>query len=195
MPTKLATLALLITFLTHTHAAEVKTLFDGKSLEGWVVTDCQVEARDGVLLLKEGTGLVRSKEKYGDFVLTWECKPLAADKWDSGVYVRWDLPLPKGRPGPARYQVNMAKGMEGNVQGLKGAESKGLFKPGEWNKFKILAKGNLFTVWINGTQASQYQTDKYPGAAPIGLQIHGGLAMKVAFRNLKIRDLKAGDKK
>jgi hypothetical protein len=69
-------------------------------------------------------------------------------------------------------------------------EAKALMNPeGEWNTFRIQAKGNTFTCWINGKLASQYSDDKFSGAAPIGLQIHGGVVMKCEYRNLKIAGL------
>jgi len=36
---------------------------------------------------------------------------------------------------------------------------------------------------------SQYTSDKYREPAPIGLQIHPGLVMKVEFRDLRARAL------
>ena len=57
--------------------------------------------------------------------------------------------------------------------------------PGKWNRIRVEAKGETFTVWLNGHKVSQYTSDKYPGAAPIGLQIHAGVEMKVEFRDLR----------
>jgi Domain of Unknown Function (DUF1080) len=67
-----------------------------------------------------------------------------------------------------------------------------LLKAGDWNHFKLVVQGDTVTVWLNGTQASVYKDkeNKYAAAGPVGLQIHGGLAMKVEFRNLKIKPLK-----
>jgi glycyl-tRNA synthetase alpha subunit len=63
------------------------------------------------------------------------------------------------------------------------------FKSGDWNKYRLEARGNTFTVWLNGTQAAKYTDAKYAEAAPIGLQIHPGLAMKVEFRNIRLQAL------
>ena len=60
-----------------------------------------------------------------------------------------------------------------------------LLKAGDWNHLRLQAKGNTFTVWINGTKASEYTDAKFAGPAPLGLQIHGGLEMKVEFRNIQ----------
>jgi hypothetical protein len=69
-------------------------------------------------------------------------------------------------------------------------DAKKLLKPeGEWNTFRIQAKGNTFTCWINGTKASEYTDAKFSGAAPLGLQIHGNVVMKCEFRNVRIAEL------
>jgi hypothetical protein len=65
-----------------------------------------------------------------------------------------------------------------------------LMKPeGEWNTFRVQAKGNTFTCWINGVKASEYTDPKFSGAAPIGLQIHAKVAMKAEYRNVKLAEL------
>ena len=46
-------------------------------------------------------------------------------------------------------------------------------------------KGNVFTVWLNGEEVSRYTAPAPSEPAPIGLQIHGGLLMKVEFRDLR----------
>ena len=56
---------------------------------------------------------------------------------------------------------------------------------GEWNRIRLEAKGDTFTVWLNGEQVSQYKDAKYAKPGPIGLQVHGGLLMKVEFRDLR----------
>ena len=40
--------------------------------------------------------------------------------------------------------------MEGRAK-----EASKLVKPGEWNHFKLQAKGDTVTTWINGTKASE----------------------------------------
>ena len=60
-----------------------------------------------------------------------------------------------------------------------------LLKSGDWNRIRVEARGDTFTVWLNGEQVSRYSDQKYSGPAPIGLQIHAGLPMKVEFRDLR----------
>jgi hypothetical protein len=69
-------------------------------------------------------------------------------------------------------------------------EAKTLMKPeGEWNHFRIQAKDDTFTCWINGQKASEYTDPKFSGAAPIGLQIHPGVVMRCDYRNIMFAEL------
>ena len=104
------------------------SLFDGKTLNGWKITGCEVVVEDGAIFLKSGNGLLRREDVYRDFVLEVEWKALKSDKWDSGIFIRCSDP-PKGKPWPKTYQVNLRKGIEGNIAELKETRSTGLTKP------------------------------------------------------------------
>ena len=126
--------ALLILFLTTVTQAgqpsgETVSLFNGENLHGWHVTGCQVAVEDGALVLKGGDGFVRTDHRYGDFILELDWKALGKESWDSGIYIRSELPSGE-RPWPKRYQVNLLKGKEGNLIGFKDAESTGLTQTG-----------------------------------------------------------------
>ena len=86
-------------------AAEERTsLFDGKTLKGWAVLKCEAEVDNGEILIKADNGLIQSEQKYGDFVLELEWKNLKQDKYDSGIYFRYDETMMKGNaPWPPRY--------------------------------------------------------------------------------------------
>ena len=65
--------------------------------------------------------------------------------------------------------------------------------PGEWNDFRVVAKGNKLQHFINETKTAEV-IDKQPGKAAddgvIALQIHVGPPMVVRFKNIKVRKLK-----
>jgi len=166
-----------------------RSLFNGKDLAGWDVLGCEVVVQDGALLIKSGNGLVQTKEQYGDFVLDLEWKALRQKKrWDSGIYFRYTS-VPKGRPWPRRYQANLLKGMEGNVGGLKGAKSKGLVKPGEWNRFVLTVRGTGAALEINGKPAWKADGLKAPkGYISLQAEVPGG--GQFLFRNIRIKALR-----
>jgi hypothetical protein len=156
-------------------------------LSNWDVLKCEAEVQDGALLIKGGNGLVQTKEQYGDFVLDFECKALKEDNWDSGVYFRY-TEVPKGQPWPPRYQVNLRKGLEGNVGELKGASSKGLVKPGEWNRFVLTVRGATAELEINGKPAWKTDGIAVPkGYISLQAEVPGG--GQFLFRNVRIKPL------
>lgn len=65
-------------------------------------------------------------------------------------------------------------------------------RAGDWNEMRVLARGNELALEINGRPTASV-VDEAPAQARssglLALQLHAGPPMKVAFRNLRIRDL------
>ncbi len=163
------------------------SLFNGKDLDGWTVLNCEAVVQDGALLLKEGNGLVQTEKQYADFVLDFEWKALNKKMWDSGVYFRYTS-VPEGRPWPRKYQVNLRKGMEGNVGGMKKATSTGLVKPGQWNRFQLTVRGTTLALEINGKPAWKADGLEVPKGY-IALQAETPGGGQFLFRNVRIKVL------
>jgi len=164
-------------------------LFDGKTLNGWTIHNCEATVDDGSILLTAGNGLVQSEKQYGNFILEFEWKPLREANWDSGVYFRYES-VPEGQPWPDRYQVNLRQGMEGNVQSLESARSEGLVKPGEWNQFKLTVQGTKAALEINGKPAWEAEGLTGPEQGYIALQAEVPGGGQQRFRNVKLTELK-----
>jgi hypothetical protein len=164
-------------------------LFDGKTLAGWTVLDCEATVDNGDLLIVEGNGLIQTEKKYGDFILEWEWKPLKDSEWDSGVYFRYESVLPD-HAWPEQYQANLKQGLEGNVDGLPNAKSKGLIQAGQWNRFKLTVHGTKASMEINGTPAWEADGLEGPAEGYIALQseVEGGGQNR--FRNIYLTPLK-----
>lgn len=165
------------------------SLFNGTNLEGWTILNCKAIVDDGDILLVEGNGLVQSQEKYGNFILEFDWKPLAEDMWDSGIYFRYDS-VPEGKPWPKRYQVNLRKGAEGNVGSLKGARSEGFIVPSQWNSFKITVDGANISVDINGKFAWKAEGLADPATGYIAIQAETPQGGQHRFRNIFVTELK-----
>ena len=163
-------------------------LFDGKTLDGWTIINCEATVDDGDILLTAGNGLLQTDKKYGDFVLEFEWKALRDDKWDSGVYFRYDT-VPAGRPWPGRYQVNLRQGMEGNIGELEQARSEGLVKPAQWNKFKLTVRGTEVSLEMNGKPAWQADGLGEPKVGFIALQAEVPGGGQHRFRNIYLTEL------
>lgn len=180
--------AILLTSCSESAKSKRVALFDGKTLNGWTVITCEAIVDNGDILLKEGNGLVQTKQQYGNFILEFECKALRDDKWDSGVYFRYN-DVPENRPWPNRYQVNLLKGMEGNVSSLKEARSEGLIKPGKWNQFKLTVQDTNASLEINGSPAWKADGLGEPAKGYIALQAEVPGGGQYRFRNIYLTEL------
>jgi hypothetical protein len=166
------------------------TLFDGKTLDGWKVTGCEVTVEDGAIFLKSGNGLVRSERTYRDFILEVDWKTLKPDNWDSGIFIRCTDP-PAGKAWPKTYQANLRKGLEVNIAELKETRSEGLTKPGQWNHFRFTVVGTTVALDINGQPAWKADGLQTPSGY-IGLQAEVPNGGQFLFRNIRIQELDGG---
>jgi hypothetical protein len=65
-------------------------------------------------------------------------------------------------------------------------------KAGQWNEYRIVARGDEITLWINGALMSQTidrQEGRPASEGIIALQMHSGPPMKIQFKNLRIKNL------
>ena len=191
-----------------------KDLFNGKDLSGFTQRNgtATYEVADGTILGTTAKGSPNSflctDKKYGDFELTFEVK--CHNSLNSGVQIR-----SKTKNDDPKQRVNGPQ-IEIEASGAKGAESGYVygeacygwmtpdavrkphkhFKDGEWNAYRVKAKGSRIQVWVNGEQVSDLVHEKAFESHPsgfIGLQVHGVVnrgPFTVAWRNLKIRELK-----
>ena len=173
-------------------------IFNGKDLTGWkdAANNKFWRAENGILVGENDeklTGNMLWTEKdYGDFVLEFDVrwKGTTPRGVDTGVEMRKpSIQLQLGISGSLRVDMSgsfYTGGKPAYPEAGQAKEAKTLMRPeGEWNTFRIEAKGNTFICWINGTKASEYTNAKYSGAAPLGLQIHPGAKMKCEYRNLR----------
>jgi hypothetical protein len=175
---------------TPVDAAEPVVLFDGKTLDGWDVLTCGAVVKDGAILLESGNGLVQTKKRYANFTIEYEWKALNPEMWDSGLYFRYDE-VPEGRPWPKRYQVNLRKGMEGDLAGFPNGKNTVATKPGEWNRFELTLQGTVASLKVNGEPSWRVDGIETPsGYIAIQAEIPGG--GQFLFRNVRITELGDG---
>jgi hypothetical protein len=198
-------------------------LFNGHDLDGWqyVITmkerktlkKEQIEkklaegkekiskhwtVKDGVLSYDGKANSLQTKKDYGNFELLVDWK--IAEKGDSGIYLRgqpqvqiWDSDRTPGAKGKDKGSGSGALWNNPEDKGkrpLKKAD-----KPvGEWNTFRIIVKGDLVTVYLNGELVLDKQPllnfwfrgEAVPKKGPIELQHHGD---PLWFRNIFIKEL------
>jgi len=183
-------------------AADLKPIFTGTDLAGWKAPEPNPfwKIADGVLVGENDEKLkghvLYTTQSYTNFILELEVR--WSGEIDSGVMMREpeiqvqfgiSRSLKKDMTGAfylAKHPINTKVGYPdaGHPKAIEKT-----FKADGWNKFRIEANGDTFTVWLNGEQISQYTDARYAGGAPLGLQVHPGLKMKVEFRNIRAKPL------
>jgi len=185
-------------------AAEPKLvpLFNGKDLSNFKAEDSKGfwRVEDGVLIgendaAQKGNYLWTQKA-YADFVIEFDVRWKSATERgvDTGLEMRQPhIQLQLGISGSLKVDMSgsfYTGGKPAYPEAGQAKDARKLMKPdGEWNTFRIQAKGDTFTCWINGTKASEFTDANFPGAGPLGLQIHPGVVMKCEYRNVKIAEL------
>lgn len=187
-------------------------LFDGRSLHGWGqrngFADYRVEEETVVGRTAPGSpnSFLCTLVEYGDFELEFDVK--VDDGLNSGVQIRSqskDGPL--GRVNGPQVEIESGPAEAGYVYGeatgrgwltpedrLKPHEH---FKNGDWNTFRVVAKGPRIQTWINGQQIEDLTDEAIYQTHPkgfIALQVHGigqrTESYEVRWRNIRIRELK-----
>lgn len=181
---------------------QLAPLFNGKDLTNFKAEESKNfwRVENGILIgendaAKKGNYLTTQKE-YKDFVIEFDVrwKGVSERGVDTGIEMRKPrLQLQLGISGSLKVDMSgsfYTGGKPSYPEVGQAKDAKKLMKPeGEWNTFRIQAKGDTFTCWINGTKASEYTDPKFSGAAPIGIQIHPGVVMKCEYRNVKLAEL------
>jgi hypothetical protein len=186
------------------------SLFDGKSLDGWIGATDGYEVKEGAIVCipKIGGNLFTEKE-YGDFHLKFEFRLTPGG--NNGIAIR--SPNIKGSAAyegieiqildnsAEKYQKLQPYQFHGSVYGVIPAKREGLKPVGEWNSQEIIYQGSRIQVILNGItivdgdvlEASNPQTidgKNHPGLkrtkGHIGFLGHGSAE---AFRNLRIKEL------
>jgi hypothetical protein len=85
-----------------------------------------------------------------------------------------------------------ADGTREDIAFAKKEELAKLIKDGDWNRYEIVARGSEVTLLINGEKMCQVDDQDAKLACKKGIiavQMHKGEAMKVQFKNLRIKML------
>lgn len=77
----------------------------------------------------------------------------------------------------------------------KSEELQTVIKPGDWNEYVIIARGNHFQHFINGRQMVDVTDEceaKAVNSGVLALQLHAGPPMMVSFKNIRLKTLSGG---
>lgn len=152
------------------------TLFDGRNLDAWQMSDtAQWEIENGVLALNRTDGGLNNadylwtREQYADFVLELEFK-VCEGYCNSGVFFRTadlDDPVNTG----IEMQVSNSHGRPLSRGGTAGAiydflaPTKNTVRPpGEWNQCRITCQGSRIGVDLNGQRILEMDVERWTEA-------------------------------
>ncbi len=128
------------------------TLFDGSNLDNWSpIGAANWKLADGALVADNGSGFMVSKNDYGDFSLRVEFWVEA--KTNTGVFIRCTNPADVSSK--TAYEVNIWDTRPEQKYGTGAIVGVGAVDPmphaaDKWNLYEITAKGDTFTVVLNG---------------------------------------------
>lgn len=154
------------------------TLFDGKDISAWTTETGDWSIEDGILVLKNkndhnmvNSSYLWTRETFGDFVLELDFRvpdePIyGLEKFkgegkpgNSGVFIRGESPK-----NPVQTEIEIQVGTQkpedelrrGSVGGLFDLvpPSANMYKPGEWNHYRITGKDSQVSVELNGTETA-----------------------------------------
>jgi len=175
----------------------------------------------GTAVLDSPNTFLCTEKEYGNFILELEIKD--DPELNSGVQIRSQVAdkeivmrlerngkeierkFPPGRVYGYQVEVSDQPRQEsGNIydEARRGIfldnfankpEAQKAFQFGEWNKFRIEARGDSIKTWVNGVACADIKDSMTPRGI-IGLQVHQVSPKKfkahqVRFRNIRIKDL------
>lgn len=188
-------------------------LFDGKTLNGFTIRSgtATYVVEDGAIVGTTHKGspntFLCTEKEYSDFELEFEV--MVDAELNSGVQIRSKF---KGDTFGGRVycpQVEIEDGGENGAEsGYIYGEAIGgwmtpkedlkphkHFKNGEWNHYRIVAKGATIKVWINDVMVSELTDEKvYKEHAKgiIGFQVHGvgnSGPFQVKWKNITVKEM------
>lgn len=185
-----------------------QSMFDGKTLTGWVSVPGGYVVEDGVLVcVAGGKGNLLTEKEYTDFSMKFEFKLTAGA--NNGLGVR----CPKRLEGnlhmggielqilddtAEKYKTLQPYQYHGSVYGIVPAKQGSLKPLGEWNRQQVTMRGRHITVILNGTTIVDANLDDATKSGTLDGQTHPGLSRpsghigllghgdRVDFRHLQI---------
>ena len=192
--------------------AEEKSLFDGKTFDGWEGdTDKTWRIEDGAIVGGSLETVVPRNEflctlkTYGDFELKVKFK-LLGDKKTANAGVQFRTKRIPNHHEVSGYQADVGQNYWGALYD-ESRRKKVLVRPAkelidkivkyeDWNEYVIRAEGPRIRLYLNGTLTVDYTEPdaEIERTGIIGLQIHGGAKAKAYYKDIRIEELTGKEK-
>lgn len=156
------------------------SLFNGKDLDGWKITDVRGGTEPNAWVVKDGCitrkakGYLASTGQYGDFILDLEFK--VGPKTNSGIFLRYDPTYAAGEKiywwnGLLEVQLFDSFGKTqtdkhdcGALYDLLAPKPNTMHPPSQWNRITITAKGSRIAIVLNGARVVDANLDDWTQA-------------------------------
>jgi hypothetical protein len=190
-------------------------LFDGTDTKGWrsFGKDSFPEkgwvVQDGILHLeaRSKAGDIITEKEFGDFDLRWEWRiPKGANNG-----VKYFIIESRGEAIGHEYQmiddstVKDPRQKTASFYDVLPPTAEASKPPGEWNRSRVVVKGNHVEHWLNGKKVLEYElgsdevmkgvaNSKFRSVKGFGTKVPGHILLtyhndSVDYRNIRIRDL------
>ena len=173
-----------------------KSLFDGKTLDGWMGEKGYWEIKDGAIVGTSPPGTphhhyLLSTQDYSDFLLHIDVKLVG---YNSGVCIRI---APENYDSVPGYQVDMGDGYWGclweehkrskRVFAYPKEDADKILHHDDWNHYFVRAVGHHITIYLNSVKTADGDDPEGLLSGPLGFQLcHGGNEV-ASFRNIYIK--------
>jgi hypothetical protein len=170
------------------------TLLDGKSTDHFdKIGDANWTVADGSVAADKGSGFLVSKDTYGDFQIRAEF--WADEDANSGIFIRATDPTKVNAENA--YEVNIFDKRPDPSYGTGAIVNVAKVDPmpkaaGKWNVYEIVAKGDTFTVTLNGQKTVDNVKNSKHASGRIALQYAPGVVKDkgvIKFRKVEIKKL------
>lgn len=172
-------------------------LFDGQTLDGWeVLPGGEWSVVDGTIVGSQEAdesrhGQLLSVDEYGDFEARVSYR---ATEGNSGFYFRVEKTDHYFAVKGFQAEIDSNGDSCGGLYETLGREwvarpPTDAYRPGEWNDMTVTAKGGDITVTLNGVETARLTDDPGARRGRFGLQLHGGMRMRVEFKDIAVRSL------
>lgn len=171
----------------------ILSFFNGVDLKGWTGDPSVWSVVNGEIVGRTNSGLKKNSFLSSDVLLTdfrlIVDVQLEGDLGNSGIQVRSVRQPDTMMKG---YQADIGKGWWGKLyeehgRGLLESKSgESLIRPGDWNTYEIMMKGDRIQTKLNGHLIVDRTDAKGAKLGVVGLQVHSGGPTVVRFRNFRL---------
>jgi hypothetical protein len=172
------------------------SLFDGKTLKGWLYEKGYWKVQDGAIVGDKGGSTPHhhymfSAKDYSDFEMHIDIKMTG---YNSGVCARIHPANFDDVPG---YQVDMGKGYWGclwdehhrqkKIFDFPEAEADKILHNEDWNHYYFRMKGPHIAIFLNGVKTAEGDDPGGFTSGPLGFQLCHGDNTVASFRNIYVK--------